>query len=437
MVTRPAGRKDRPSLARLIVLVTGICIPILVAGVGFYAISAGSANTKKTQVPVLPPGSQHTSFAPATATGAFGLDLMRTQAPGNLVLSPNSVAAALAMVGTGAAGRTAAQIANTLHLATPDAFGAVGQLQSTLTNEQASAGQGDPKAPTLDLANGLFLQEGFQVEPTFLSGLQQNFGAAPQAVNFSGDSSGSVKTINAWVSSHTNGIIPQILASLPETTRLALANAIYLKAAWLDPFEPKETSPAPFHNPTGSTSVEFMHETDRLSYGSGRGYKAVDLPYRASTLSLLVVLPVGKNVTAFQRQLGPSRLAQIAHNLKPRNVQLSLPRFHLTTQTELIPTLKALGMSLPFSDAAMFSRITTAESLKIGLVKHAADFKVDDAGTVAAAATVVGVEATSREVSPHEVAFNANRPFLFFLRDDRTGAVLFAGRLIDPASAGA
>lgn len=422
MVERSAGRNDRLSLARLRVLVAGIGALVFAAS---YSPSASEAQT-------------HKALAPAAATGAFGLDLMRAGAPGNLVLSPDSVAAALAMAGTGAAGRTAAQMASTLHLTNPAAFPALWNLQRTIASEQASAGQGHPKAPTLELANGLFLQQGFPIEPTFLSGLQQHFGAAPETVDFSADPTGAVEAIDAWVSAHTAGIIPQLLTSLPEETRLALANAVYLKASWLHPFEQGETSPAPFYTQARKTRAEFMHQTARLRYGSGPGYAALDLPYRASTLSLLVVLPNRrKGVNALQRHLGARGLARIVHSLRPRSVRLSLPRFHLDTQTELNEPLKKLGMPIAFSEAANFSHITTAEHLKIGLVEHAADFRVDEEGTEAAAATAVVFVGKSRLRSPHSVTFNANHPFLFFLRDDRTGAVLFAGRLTDPTSTGA
>jgi serpin B len=117
-------------------------------------------------------------------------------------------------------------------------------------------------------------------------------------------------------------------------------------------------------------------------------------------------------------------------------VDLSLPRFHLNTETELTEALMELGMPTAFSDAADFSRIARAVPLKIDFVKHAADFTVDEAGTVAAAATVVGMVPLSGPGRPVDtVTFNANRPFLFFLRDERTGAILFAGRLTDPAGA--
>lgn len=344
------------------------------------------------------------------------------------------------MTGTGAAGRTAAQIARTLRLTKLAAFAAVGNLQRVIAHEQASAGEGHPKAPRLEMADGLFLQQGFPVESGFLTGLKRHFGGAPQTVDFAGDLPGSVEAINEWASDHTEGIIPRLLNSLPEETRLALANAVYLKANWTHPFKRRNTFRAPFHNHARRTSAEFMHETARLRYGSGRGYAAVDLPYRASTLSLLVVLPAKGRIGALQRRLSVRGLGRMVHGLSSRNVELSLPRFHLSTQTRLDGTLRKLGMGIAFSEAADFSRITRAVPLKIGLVEHAADLRVDEAGTEAAAATVVGVEAASGiaiVLPPHTVTFNANHPFLFFLRDDRTGAVLFAGRVMNPASAGA
>ena len=177
-----------------------------------------------------------------------------------------------------------------------------------------------------------------------------------------------------------------------------------------------------------------MHETGELRYSHGTGYAAVDLPYRASTLSLLVVLPVGQSVAALQRRLDPSLLARIVRGLSARSVVLSLPRFHLATHSVLNGALEGLGMRDAFGETADFSRITNAARLRVGVVDHAADFTVDEQGTVAAAATIVTIEAVAVRAFPHPVAFDAHRPFLFFLRDDRTGAVLFAGRMADPAA---
>ncbi len=414
-------------------LIVGICILIsVVAGVFSGGVLAGASQHKPPKhTQVSPPAT----FGPATATAAFGLDLMRAQGPGNLVLSPDSIAAALAMTGTGGAGDTATEIARTLRLRGPTAFPDVGDLQGAIAAEQAAAAVGDPEPPTLEIANGLFLQQGLPFEPAFLSGLGQHFGATPDVVDFVGNPSAALETINGWVSERTKGLIPRILDSLPEGMALALANAVYLKADWLHPFEARDTRPAPFFESDGPTTAEFMHQTEQLKFGSGPGFRAVELPYRSSTLSMLVILPVGQRLGSLQHRLGAKGLARIVQDLSYKTVILSLPHFHLNTQVDLKATLEGLGMPTAFSEAANFSRITATTPLKIDFVRHAADFTVDEKGTVAAAATVVGVTAVSGPAVPRDaVRFNANRPFLFFLRDDRTGAVLFAGRLADPGS---
>jgi len=404
---------------------------VAAAGIGHLA-DTSQAKTSKHAI-----ASQYLALAPAAATGAFGFDLMRAQGPGNLVLSPDSIAAALAMTGTGAVGRTAEEIARTLHLKGPSALPIVGDLQRAIVAGQTAAAAGDPEPPTLEIANGLFLQQGLPFQPPFLSGTLQRFGAVPETVDFDGDPTGAVNAINSWVSERTRGLIPQILDSLPEEMALALTNAVYLDADWEHPFRESNTRPGVFHKATGKATVDFMHQTETLPYGAGPGYRAVALPYRSSPLSLLIVLPVQQRLGALQHRLDGKSLGRVARGLSARPVILSVPRFHLNTNVELKGALKRLGMPTAFSEAANFSRITTAVPLKIAFVKHVADFTVDEGGTVAAAATVVGVVVKSAPRPPPDpISFNANRPFLFFLRDDRTGAVLFAGRVADPAAAG-
>jgi serpin B len=430
------GGGSRCSSLRALALVAAACTLALgvAAGIAGTDLTRSASQAKPPEHPVASP---RVPLGPAAATGAFGLDLMRARPAGNLVLSPDSVAAALAMTGTGGLGRTAEEIARTLHLKGPVALAAVGDLQRALAAGQAAVAGGDPNAPTLEIANGLFLQQGLPFAPAFLSGAQRRFGAVPETVDFGGDPQGALDTINGWVSERTRGLIPQILDSVPPGMALALANAIYLDADWKHPFEKSKTRPGTFHAAAGKVGVDFMHQTESLRYGAGPGYKAVALPYRSSTLSLLLMLPVGQRLGSLLSRLDGRGLARIARGLAPKPVILTLPRFHLNTDATLTGTLKKLGMPTAFSDAANFSRITTAVPLKIGFVKHAADLAVDEAGTVAAAATVVGAVRTSAEGTPVDaVRFNANRPFLFFLRDERTGAVLFAGRLTDPASAG-
>jgi serine protease inhibitor len=426
------GRFARPHVG-------AICVFVLLAAAGIGGTKLTSTSQAKT--PKHTRTSPHVSLAPAAAAGAFGLDLMRAEGPGNLVLSPDSVAAALAMAGTGGTGRTAAEIARTLHLKGPAVFPRVGDLQRAIAARQAAAALSDPEPPTLEIANGLFLQQGLPFKPAFLSGAQQRFGAAPETVDFADDPTGALDAINGWVSERTRGLIPRILELSPaevEELVLVLANAVYLDADWEHPFKKRETRPGVFHRAAGKATVDFMHQSERLRYGAGHGYRAVDLPYRSSTLSLLVVLPVRQRLGSLQHRLDGRGLARIAHRLSARPVILSLPRFNLHTDADLSGALGKLGMPTAFTEDADFSRITTAVQLQIAFVKHAADFTVDEEGTVAAAATVVGAFAISGPGNPNNpVTFNANRPFLFFLRDDRSGAVLFAGRVTNPESSGA
>jgi serpin B len=382
-----------------------------------------------------PPTASHrptSSLSPAQATEAFGLALMHRLPQGNLVFSPDSIEAALAMAGTGAGGQTATQVAQTLHLSSPTSFAAVGRLQQAIAAEQSTAAHGSTEAPTLNIANGLFVQQGFSLEAPFTAGLAQSFAASPQAVDFTSPS--AVEAINNWIDQQTHGLIPRLVGELSRETRLALANAIYLKAAWSAEFKARETRSAPFHASAGKIPTAFMHEGEDLPYLRGPGYAALSLPYRDSTLSLLVVLPVGESLARLERHLDAPMLDRIVRGLRKRTVFVSLPRFHLQIHTELNAPLQSLGMTDAFAPGrADFSAITQREPLNIGEVLHAADFKIDEQGTEAAAVTVVTVEASSALVPVRPpVKFNANHPFLFFLRDDRSGALLFAGRLTQP-----
>ncbi len=374
----------------------------------------------------------HASLAPAASTEELGLDLLHALPPGNLVVSPDSVATALAMAGTGARGRTQEQIAKVLHLGEAP-LTSLGVLQSHLGREAGVAGEGHANAPTFDTASGLFVQSGFPLQPEFIEGLGKRFGAAPEALDFAADPTASVKVINSWTSEHTQGVIRRLFSKLPAETRLVLASAVYLKAQWRHKFERSATDHAPFYGSAGRVPAEFMRQTEDLNYATGPGYREVELPYRASDLSMLVVLPTEGGITALERRIGETGLSGLARALRHQPVELSLPRFHLKTETALVKTLSALGMPDAFGEAADFSGITAAERLRIGAVEHVADIRVDEEGTEAAATGIVGF--TGEFFGESQKIFNANHPFLFFVRDVKTGAVLFAGRLTNPATA--
>jgi serpin B len=378
-----------------------------------------------------------TASSPGAAVTAFGVDLMRRLGgSGNTVFSPYSVATVVAMAGTGASGSTAKQIAHVLHLRSTSQIAGIGKLSSTLAHEQSAAAAGATDGPQLDLANGLFLQQGFSVVPSFTNTLSSAFGAPPQPVDFEQDPSGATAAINQFVSSHTAGVIPSILSpgELGTSARLALVNAIYLKASWAEPFPNSATAKGTFHAAGGTRTVSFMHEVDPLLYAKGKGYQAIELPYESSTFALLVLKPSGSEA-ALEKTVTPALLARAEAGLRQTEVALKMPRFHVSLTAVLNPALKALGMSDAFSTSADFSGISSTP-LVLSLVKHEADFTVDEQGTIAVAATVGGISATAVEVPPKpKLTITLNRPFPFYLIDTKTGAVIFAGRLADPSAA--
>jgi serpin B len=415
------GSRDDPAMKRKLVRALG---PLSILACAVLAtiilVSPGADATKAT--PPLPPLPKS---RPLTPTEGFALDLLGTQRAGNVVISPDSVAAALAMAGTGARGDTAIQIARTLGLGSPRGFDSIGKLQAELPTSN------------LAVANGLFVQQGLPLRPPFVAGLERHFAAAPEAVDFAGDPNAALQAINAWGSEHTGGVIPRMLSELPPEARLVLTNAVYLKALWSHEFEPEPFTER-FHLEDGKApEVEAMYQLNRFRYGAGPGYKAVELPYRGSSLSFLAVLPVDSDVGTLEGRLRDSGgLASVVDGLSKKMVKLTLPRFHLRTEVGLDGPLAKLGMTAPFSESADFSGITAAEGLAIGAIQHIADIKVDQKGTEGAATTGIVVVPTSGPAEPlHSVTFDADRPFLFFVRDEKSGAILFAGRLADPRGA--
>ena len=238
--------------------------------------------------------------------------------------------------------------------------------------------------------------------------------------------------VNAWVSERTEGRIPELLPPgvVDELTRLVLVNAIYLKAAWLAPFDEKATAPGAFKRLDGSTiDVPTMHDTLGLRYAEGDGWQAVELPYVGRQLAMLVVVP--DDLASFEAGLDGAALDTIVGALEDERVALSLPRFGIESKLTLKDVLSAMGMPLAFDPtAADFSGITSVDDLYISAVIHQANIDVDEEGTEAAAATAVVVSTTS--LPPPPIPMNVDRPFLFALRDLETGAILFLGRVVEP-----
>jgi serine protease inhibitor len=367
--------------------------------------------------------------AAAEAFNAFGSDLYRRLAAAsptdNLVLSPASIALALAMAAAGAAGTTLDEMVATLHADALDLHAGANAVDTALaTRNRADV--------TLRIANATWLQQGMQVGEPFLDTLATDYGSGVQTVDFEADPDGARIDVNAWVGERTEGRIPELLApgTIDELTRFVLVNAVYLLADWADPFDVALTRDESFTTAGGDAiEVPTMVKQTELPYASGDGWQAIELPYVGDELAMLLFLPEPDFLATFEEIFLVTDATQY---LEPRLVLVFLPRWDTTASFELADQLSALGMPTALADAADFTGITTDEPLHIGAVIHQANITVGEEGTEAAAATAVIGEAGSAAPVEEPIELRFDRPFVFALRDRTTGAVLFLGRVADP-----
>ncbi|HYN47402.1 MAG TPA: serpin family protein, partial [Candidatus Nanopelagicales bacterium] len=395
----------------------------------------------------------------AEAINAFGLDLLqRAGTPGaNVVLSPTSIALALAMARAGARAETAAQMDTVMRSVGSDRLaGAANALDAALASRSGTFNGPDGEAleVTLRIANATFAQQGMSIEKPFLDALAARFGSGVRLVDYVSDPQAARGIINAWVKKRTAGRIPDLLkpADVSTATRIALVNAIYLKAPWLDRFEPGETGPGRFTRADGSrVTVPLMHlESSGLGptfpVAIGAGWRAVRMPYLGSqseqnggSLAMTIIVPT--DLAAFERSLTAAKLADVTNTtddgglLDVRKVDLTLPRFSIESRFDLAEVLETMGMPLAFDpDRADFTGIATLpDGLFIKAVIHQANIDVDEKGTEAAAATAIVLATGGPGDTSKPVVIRADRPFLFVLTDIPTGAILFIGRVADPS----
>ncbi len=377
----------------------------------------------------------------AAAVDDFGFDLYRAllaqDGSTNAVISPASVAIAMAMARVGARGDTASQMDTVLRQ-----LGAPGHTEGINSLDQALGARsgtfkdtmGHDQQVTLAVANAPFAQRDEQWQQAFLDTLAQDFGGGLQLVDYKTDYEAARQLINGWVSDQTHARIPQLLVpgTIDELTRLVLVNAIYLKAPWLTPFPAAATKDGEFTTAGGArVQVPMMFRQDELKYASGDGWQAVELPYVGGSLAMDIVVP--DDLSSFTQSLTADSFAQLTAALSVHEVALTMPRFNAETKADLVDLLSAMGMPLAFDPYnADFSGMTTQEPLLISRVVHQANITVDEKGTEAAAATAVVVQLES---APSDVVqLDVNRPFLFALRDTQTGAVLFLGQITDPSA---
>ncbi len=367
---------------------------------------------------------------------AFALDLYHVLrgTNNNLFFSPHSISTALAMTYAGARGETASEMARILHFTLPaeQLFPAFNALDLAL-----QPGQPKEKEQPLELqgANALWGQQGYTFRPEFLDLLAQNFGAGMRLADFKTAAEAARQAINQWVSEQTQDRIQDLIAPgmIDTLTRLVLVNAIYFKGGWLYPFDPQATHETPFTRLDGSQvniPVMFWPKAETVRYAQGAGYQMVELPYQGGNAVMTILLPDAGQFAAFEEKLAAAQLTTLLSSLSPQAVKVAMPRFRNESTFNLTQTLRKLGMSTALSEAADFSGMTGQRDLFIGAVVHKAFVEVNESGTEAAAATAVMMKLTSLPAPSLEV--KVDRPFIYLIRDTRTGAVLFMGRVLDP-----
>jgi serpin B len=380
--------------------------------------------------PASPTGTAERAAAEADA--AFGTDLYQVLAgdTASMVFSPASVASALRMALCGARGQTAAELARALHVdpSLPPQDAAASGL--SLVSAGRDGGPAVFRSP-----NTVWVQSGLPLRAEFTGSLSRaaatlagaDFAAAPEAAR---------AEINQAIASQTEGKITGLLPSgaITALTRLALASAVYLKAAWAQPFPERATADAPFYpdGPDGrSLAVPMMRGTATRSYLRGDGYQAVLLPYRDIGLAMAVLLPDGP-LTVLRPKVAAAGLGGLLAGTATHQVTLSLPRFRLEAAFDLIPVLERLGVAEAFGGDADFGGITGAEPLQIGAVAHKAYIDVDERGTEAAAATAVMIKTRAAVRPLQPVTMVVDRPFLFAIVDTSTSLPVFLGQVIRP-----
>lgn len=349
---------------------------------------------------------------------------------GNLFFSPYSISSALAMTYAGARGGTATQMAEALAFSLPPE-----RLNPALSGLMAGL-NAKGKPYELHVANALWGQTRYPFAPAFLQTIKTHFGGGFREVDFIDDAKREQARlmINAWTEEQTANKIKDLIAQgvLSNLSRLVLTNAIYFKGRWARQFEASATQSMPFTvSGTQKVAVPMMRQTGPFGYARDGGVQILELPYAGGDLSMIVLLPAASSSVEKLREALPQQLDGWLAAISPEEVEVYLPRFKLEQRFLLNEPLIALGMADAFSDtAADFSgmRADGGKDLYISKVIHKAFVDVNEVGTEAAAATAVVMGTKSVQMTP---VFKADHPFLFLIRDVRTGTILFMGRLSD------
>lgn len=343
----------------------------------------------------------------------------------NIVFSPFSIYTALSIASLGAGGTT------------KDEFDKV--LNNNLSLEQfhqsykdiiKSASIGSNK---FNIANALWLDNGFQPEEDFLNSATTLFDSHVESLDFKNNPKNSSDTINSWIEQNTNGLIKNLLSpsSISSNTRMIITNAIYFKGNWERAFDPKEDSELNFYvEPDKPVKTTFMQQNGAFFYCENQSVKLLQLNYEGNSLSLIIILPE-KDIDNFIKNLSDEEFRSLLRSMKPEELNIKIPKFKFIFSSDLTKQLIDLGIKSAFTTSADFSGISKSQNLYISDVIHKAYIDVNETGTEAAASTSVGFTTTAFNPFPVK-NFIADRPFVFAIMDNKTKTLLFLGKILNP-----
>jgi len=370
------------------------------------------------------------------ANNLFALDLFRQVSPEreNIICSPFSISQLMALVYGGARTETAREMAGIFYFPENHArlHSAVKKLAESLDSVNFQPGT------QLEIANAVWAQENYSFLPTYFDLAENSYRAPLELVDFIQNNSREEcrQRINNWVADRTSQRIKNLIRPgvLTSDTRLVLTNAIYFNGKWEHPFKKDFTMPAVFHiHQHESVRTLFMKQTKTFPYYEDDEIQAVSLPYKGGRMSMLIILPRDiEGWSMISRVLTQERLQLLISGLEARKVRVTLPRFKSELQLNLRQELMSMGMERAFSRDADLSGMTGEKDLFISEIIHKAFIEVTEAGTEAAAATAA-VIALKSALEEGPAVFRADHPFLYFLRDEATGSIIFAGRLARPS----
>lgn len=356
------------------------------------------------------------------------LNSQSKQVDANVFFSPYSLTSAVAMLYAASEGDTKAQIQKTFYYPS---------LPILNPNSAALYSQFNKPSPNykLNTINDLWLQQGRTSNQAYVDTVKRYYGGQVNTLDFKNNTETSRQVINNKIAKHTNQMIPELLSkeSIKPNTSAILTNAVYFKADWSSRFW--VSGDMPFHYFDGTTSdVDMMFQNTEFKYSEDEQVQVVELPYKGKELSMLVVLPKSKEPSVMQTLIKNLSMTQIndwTKNLKPQDINLNLPKFKIDESYPVKALLTDMGMPSVFGNQAKFNVFADSTPIAIDDIHHQAVIDVNEIGTEAAAATgVVAVDMSGPMHPP--IAFKADHPFMFMIKDNKTDAILFLGQVNKP-----